>query len=420
MEEAIDSRKWQTDVLLYMGVSATVQNSPVGEGKMTEIGDAFHGLADVLEVFQTTEKGYTLTAVTPVEEDVQTTSKVSVKVNFEIPLFDASRIDPEIEIKPSAVSLTDKGDLDVTLLLTALTQNTTETSSEEETSPDENTRPRPREKDTNGDVAKGREAKTDHESSLPAYRDPDRLREVYEVHDTFKEMTDALNVEVTWQTVRRYMIKHDIHKPSSAAEQGRIAQDAEKKPGKTISETDNSNTEKQGSPLKNHQDVQPETENSIDTDMEEAVSRDGQTPSINDESQSDEQIQQEQGSDEQGQTESPQEQSELQTPFLEAEDAQSPNEEKIEIDEEAIKQQVEIPKHLSLDDIQTAVRNAKTLYEVQDELGLDRTQARDLLRELNLLDLVQGRLATRELQDRTLEEINKRIQETTTQLSTHS
>jgi hypothetical protein len=49
----------------------------------------------------------------------------------------------------------------------------------------------------------------------PPHHDPERLREVYEAHDTFAEMTDALGVDVTAQTVRHHMIKHGIHEPRS-------------------------------------------------------------------------------------------------------------------------------------------------------------------------------------------------------------
>lgn len=56
---------------------------------------------------------------------------------------------------------------------------------------------------------------------MPAYRDPVRLRAVYDAHDTFAAMTEALDVDVTPQTVRRHMIKHGIHEPSAGpAEDG--------------------------------------------------------------------------------------------------------------------------------------------------------------------------------------------------------
>lgn len=55
--------------------------------------------------------------------------------------------------------------------------------------------------------------------SVPAYKDPEALRTVYERHDTFPEMTEALSVDVTSETVRRHMIKYDIHDPSDTTPQ---------------------------------------------------------------------------------------------------------------------------------------------------------------------------------------------------------
>ncbi|WP_318571131.1 hypothetical protein [Salinigranum marinum] len=57
------------------------------------------------------------------------------------------------------------------------------------------------------------------ESTRPAYKRPDALRAAYERYDTFPEMTDALDVDVTPETVRRHMIKHDIHDPDDATPQ---------------------------------------------------------------------------------------------------------------------------------------------------------------------------------------------------------
>ncbi|WP_380676097.1 hypothetical protein [Salinigranum sp. GCM10025319] len=52
--------------------------------------------------------------------------------------------------------------------------------------------------------------------TLPAYKDPDALRAVYERYETFPEMTDALGVDVTSETVRRHMVKHDVHDPTDS------------------------------------------------------------------------------------------------------------------------------------------------------------------------------------------------------------
>lgn len=56
---------------------------------------------------------------------------------------------------------------------------------------------------------------TSRDSDVPPFRDPDFLEEVYESCDTFAEMTDALEMDVTAETVRRYMIDHGIHQPNS-------------------------------------------------------------------------------------------------------------------------------------------------------------------------------------------------------------
>jgi hypothetical protein len=69
----------------------------------------------------------------------------------------------------------------------------------------------------NGDVADHepvQQVASDSESA-PEYQDPERLAAVYDKYDTFAEMRDALEVDVTSQTVRRYMIEHGIHEPAS-------------------------------------------------------------------------------------------------------------------------------------------------------------------------------------------------------------
>lgn len=55
-------------------------------------------------------------------------------------------------------------------------------------------------------------------TGTPAYKDPERLEEVYEQYDSFAAMTEALDVDVTAQTVRRNMMKHGIHTPNTAEE----------------------------------------------------------------------------------------------------------------------------------------------------------------------------------------------------------
>lgn len=53
----------------------------------------------------------------------------------------------------------------------------------------------------------------------PPFEDPELLAAVYEDNDTFAEMVEALGMDVTPETVRRYMIDHGIHQPASYGEE---------------------------------------------------------------------------------------------------------------------------------------------------------------------------------------------------------
>jgi hypothetical protein len=63
--------------------------------------------------------------------------------------------------------------------------------------------------------APGESADVAHTRDVPPFRDPELLEEVYTSCDTFEEMTDAIGMDVTAETVRRYMIDHGIHQPDS-------------------------------------------------------------------------------------------------------------------------------------------------------------------------------------------------------------
>jgi hypothetical protein len=67
--------------------------------------------------------------------------------------------------------------------------------------------------------ASGRDSKPT-EDGPPAYQDPELLREVYGEYDSFAKMTEALDVDVTAQTVRRNMMKHGIHEPNTSDDAG--------------------------------------------------------------------------------------------------------------------------------------------------------------------------------------------------------
>lgn len=47
----------------------------------------------------------------------------------------------------------------------------------------------------------------------PLHRDPERLRELYHSHSSFAEIAGTIDEDVSAETIRRYMIEHEIHEP---------------------------------------------------------------------------------------------------------------------------------------------------------------------------------------------------------------
>lgn len=175
-----------------------------------------------------------------------------------------------------------------------------------------------------------------HRPDVPPFEDTAYLREVYETHDTFAEMAAELDMDVTAETVRRYMIDAGIHEPTRY------------NTGSDSAESDASSTA---------EDRPRENE-------------DGTEPLVEPEA----------GGDADG------------TPVL-------------------VTDGIGLPEGLSVEEFIEIVKNSRTLYEVQREMGVEREAARDLLKEYNLLDFVMGQLACESELYVTREEVIARIRE---------
>lgn len=155
---------------------------------------------------------------------------------------------------------------------------------------------------------------------VPPFRDPDLLAEVYESCDTFAEMTDAIGMDVTAETVRRYMIDYGIHQPN------------------TYDTGDDGDAADAGA-----DDPAPDA----GADDSPAVLADG----------------------------------------------------------------IGLPDDVTVETLIETVRASNTLYEVERDIGVERQDALDMLRELNLLDLVVGRLSTHHERDIAREDVVERLRE---------
>jgi hypothetical protein len=153
---------------------------------------------------------------------------------------------------------------------------------------------------------------------VPAFKNPDLLQNVYESCDTFAEMADTLEMDVTAETVRRYMIDFDIHEP-----------------------------------------------NRYNTD-----------PSVDD---------------------------------PEPDEATEFGEE--ELDPVVLSDGIGLPEDVTVDTLIETVKESNTIYEVKQNIGIDRQNALEMLRDLNLLDLVMGRLATEAERDIGREDVIRRLRE---------
>ncbi|WP_135855039.1 hypothetical protein [Halorussus salinus] len=208
------------------------------------------------------------------------------------------------------------------------------------------------------------------------HRNPKRLREVYNEHETFPEMTEALGVDVTPQTVRHHMINHGIHQPNAKKTEPNTTEDDTRKSSERDSQNadrDQASPPEGGNPRSSSAEKpaevnvdQPATDST--TDLEEATTE-GESP-----------------------TEANYDESAT------AKDVEFPSE-------------LDVPSQVTVENFSTAIQQSNTLFEVQRELRINRSTARRLLQELNLLEFVSGRMAKADERDITIAQIKERIHE---------
>lgn len=239
------------------------------------------------------------------------------------------------------------------------------------------------------------------------HRDPERLREVYEAHETFEEMTEALGVDVTAQTVRRSMMSLGVHDPEAGGD-GSASGAAEPTDGDGPSGVEQVGGEQADSEQADSEQADGEKADGEQTGGEPAVS-DGRADAGEQAPERETADAGEMDADE--------------TPVQEGETADMAETDPVEtsadggaLDDEAARERARavddlLPAAVDGETFVGAVRTADTLYEVQRELGMGREAVQSLLAELDLLDLVHGRVATRSERDAQRAEIERRIVE---------
>lgn len=383
---------------------------------MAKMSSLLKNAAKICGEFENIEPEAIITAAKPLEKDLIETSGISIEIDIKIPFLNDSSDIQDAEITLKQAELTDEGSLHLTCLAQALSEDTTSVSDSPPSrvvaaTPEENSTEKQsgeetakNESDDIGQVQDGggdsdeqsiKEVQLEPneenqkqvtkslqsvERETPAYQDPEKLREVYEAHETFTEMTDALGVEVTPQTVRRYMIKHGIHQPSPSTQSSSISALLEADPDSVPPKGEDKKNDKTEDDVSiaptqgKENDLNNESAETTKKENTPPVSRDGGTNIIT-------------GNE----------------TVFDKEDCETPVSEIIDED-------INLPEDFTLAEMKDTIRKSNTIYDVERELNIDRKEARDLLQNLNLFDLIHGRLSTRDFKKKTVDEINNRIQ----------
>lgn len=180
---------------------------------------------------------------------------------------------------------------------------------------------------------------TRHDRDVPPFEDTELLLKVYESCDTFREMADELGMDVTAETVRRYMVDHGIHEPNSY-DTGRSTEE----------ERDRDDV-----------DRDPTTE----PDPDEHGDDEGTEPDTGDRRE---------------------------PPTVRADG-------------------IGLPEDVTVETLIETVRGSNTIYEFKREVGLEREDALDVLRDLHLLEFFTGRLDSHPEREITREEVVERLRE---------
>ncbi|MDS0300730.1 hypothetical protein NDI76_18435 [Halogeometricum sp. S1BR25-6] len=207
------------------------------------------------------------------------------------------------------------------------------------------------------------------ESVLPC-EDVEYLERLYERCETFTEMTRLIEMDVTSETVRRYMIEAGVHSPTSYDTTPRTRESESGKPRLRKSDTDERDAPKP--------DAGPSAVHGADADSPEA------DPDERRESEGDS---------------SP-------------ETTPEPSPDAVGA-EKLVTDGIGLPNRVQIPDVVDAVTVSVTLYGFARRLDLEQEDARELLRQLNLLDFVPRRLPAGRKQEISHEDVAEQIRRST-------
>jgi hypothetical protein len=317
---------------------------------------------------------------TPVPDAATVTERGKLEVEFStgdlLELPDASGA--TVEVRERSVHVTDADDLVLTIELTIEPLERTDPAAQRRGAdgPTEAEAPDPAPRETAAEDPES--AETDplaavRDESLPPYEDTVYLRKLYETCGTFAEMSRQIEMDVSSETVRRYMIEADIHDPSSYDTAA-----AEKRATGTPEEPDTRDVGTDGM-SDQRDDPGAGTDETPATASDEG---DEHAPATHKETTDGDATA----------SDGPEAENHDPGPVDSPANAVDPRESLA--GEQLLTDGIGLPTDLAVEDVADAVVEATTLYEVQQELELGPDRTRNLLRQLNLLDLVLHRVSS--------------------------
>lgn len=210
----------------------------------------------------------------------------------------------------------------------------------------------------------------ERDESVPPYEDTEYLRSLYEVSDNFAEMSQRIVMDVSSETVRRYMIEAGIHEPKTYdTVEGDGGED-------TVEGNDDGDDTTTGREESSTDDGNDEETQSTETGSAAGDENDG------------------------GETDDRASQTDDRSDATPCDGAASPRPSVVSeksckrvVNGQVAGERAGLPEGIRVEDVADAVVDSVTVYEVQQHLSLDRDQTRSLLADLDLLDLVSRQIS---------------------------
>jgi hypothetical protein len=322
-----------------------------------------------------------------------------------------------ITVDPGDVTVTDGGSLVVVLTVSvrigdapdaSRTGPVTEAASERTDGGDAvrgNSPERPREAGPDDGNAAAT-TRPGRDRDVPPFRDHELLEAVYESCETFAEMVDELGMDVSAETVRRYMIDAGVHEPNSY--------DTSDTPDSTATastaETDASDETdaRIGSDADDDIDADADTEAPDDTTLGTGeLTHDPSAPRGDAATDRGTVIEPAGTADRAGDSDERPSRSRARG----ATETDGDAEREAPDSPVVLTDGIGLPNDVTVERLIDTVKRSGTVYEVTRDIGIERDDAIDMLRELNLLDLVAGRLATEAERDISRDEVIERLRE---------